>query len=270
MKQYRIGDYAKYLGVTPDLLKHYEDMGIIHPTRSESGYRFYSFSTTNELIESIRLRNYGLTLREIREVLTEHSVDNERMGRLFEENLERLRQEIRLDEALAEDYAAFCLWREPLERRDWDWEIRWSRPMCFLPHTEHYDFLQDPRIYELLNIWMSFIPIVKSTMRADPDGGCTWGFVAEESAVKRLQLPVNEVVERIPSRRIFYYKFRAPLLKMSEESAENPAHPAFQLLRSFGLRHKGAYYRTLRGPADWQKNLGYQYGFYAIPLKEEE
>ena len=40
MEQYRIGDFAKYLGVTPDLLKHYEDMGIIHSSRSESGYRY--------------------------------------------------------------------------------------------------------------------------------------------------------------------------------------------------------------------------------------
>ena len=39
MKEYRIGEFAKYLGVTPDLLKHYEDQGIIRPSRSDSGYR---------------------------------------------------------------------------------------------------------------------------------------------------------------------------------------------------------------------------------------
>ena len=52
MKQYRIGDFAKYLGVTPDLLKHYEDVGIIQSRRSESGYRYYSFSTTVEPLRS--------------------------------------------------------------------------------------------------------------------------------------------------------------------------------------------------------------------------
>ena len=40
MEQYRIGDFTKYLGVAPDLLKHYEDMGIIQSIRSESGYRY--------------------------------------------------------------------------------------------------------------------------------------------------------------------------------------------------------------------------------------
>ena len=76
MEKYRIGEYAKYLGVTPDLLKHYEDMGIIQSARSESGYRYYAFQTTLFLIECIRLRNYGLTLREIQEILNRHSMDN--------------------------------------------------------------------------------------------------------------------------------------------------------------------------------------------------
>ena len=51
IKEYRIGEFAKYLGVTPDLLKHYEDQGIIRPSRSDSGYRYYPFNTTMLLIE---------------------------------------------------------------------------------------------------------------------------------------------------------------------------------------------------------------------------
>ena len=186
MKQYRIGDFAKYLGVTPDLLKHYEDMGIIQSQRSESGYRYYPFHTTTLLIESIRLRNYGFTLREIQEVLQAHSVDNARMEALLAGNTHRLEQEIQLDEALLEDYRDFQVWKQPLEKRDWDWEIRWSVPMCFLPHTDRDDFLQDPRIYEILNPWMSFIPIVKSAMRVEIDGQLTWGFLAREQDVQRL------------------------------------------------------------------------------------
>ena len=69
MKQYRIGDVAKYLGVTPDFLKHYEELGLIHSVRRENGYRYYPFHETMFLIECIRLRNYGMTLREIREIL---------------------------------------------------------------------------------------------------------------------------------------------------------------------------------------------------------
>ena len=180
MKEYRIGEFARYLGVTPDLLKHYEEQGIIHPLRSESGYRYYPFNTTMLLIECIRLRNYGMTLREIREILTAHRMENGIVDLRLSENMLHLREEVQLDEALMEDYENFLSWKEPLKDRAFDWDIRWSQPMLFLPHTDCYDFLEDARIYELLKSWMSFIPIVKSAMRIESDGRVTWGFLAEE------------------------------------------------------------------------------------------
>ena len=180
IREYRIGEFAKYLGVTPDLLKHYEDQGIIRPSRSDSGYRYYPFNTTMLLIECIRLRNYGMTLREIRDILTAHRQDNASVNRRLSENVEHMKEEILLDEALAADYEIFLNWAEPLKSQDSDWEIRWSRPMAFLPHTDRYDFLQDPRIYEILKSWMSYIPIVKSSMKAKRDGRITWGLLVEE------------------------------------------------------------------------------------------
>ena len=269
MKQYRIGEYAKYLGVTPDLLKHYEDMEIIHSERSESGYRYYSFHTTLELIESIRLRNYGLTLREIRAILTAHAADNAQMETIFGENVGRLRQEVLLNEALCEEYAAFRRWKEPLGERGWDWEVRRGRPMLFLPHTDNYDFLEDARIYELLPTWMSFIPIVKSALKLEPGGRPVWGFLAEEESAKKLDLPLNGVVERVPTRKVFLYSFSGRVLRTAEERTDNPEHPAFALLRSFGMESAGPCFRVTLMPADWQKSLGYQYGYYAIALAEQ-
>ncbi len=267
MKQYRIGDYAKYLGVTPDLLKHYEEMGIIQSQRSDSGYRYYPFHTTALLIESIRLRNYGLTLREIREILSTHSLDNEQVEQLLAERMDRLGEEVRLDEALLEDYAAFQTWRQPLDGNDRDWEIRWSEAMCFLPHTDRDDFLKDPRIYEILSDWMSFVPIVKSCMRVEPDGLITWGFLATERDVRRLRLPTNPVVESIPTQKIFYYKFRAQVLRMEHENPTDEPHEAFRQPRALGLAPTGSYFREILRHADWRPTPGYQYGYSAIPIR---
>ena len=41
MPMYSIGDYAKYLGVTPDFLKHYEQFRIVSSKPRENGYRYY-------------------------------------------------------------------------------------------------------------------------------------------------------------------------------------------------------------------------------------
>ena len=110
IREYRIGEFAKYLGVTPDLLKHYEDQGIIQPTRSDSGYRYYPFNTTMLLIECIRLRNYGMTLREIREILAAHYLDTAAVSSRLAENVEQMKKEIHLDEALTSDYEELLAW----------------------------------------------------------------------------------------------------------------------------------------------------------------
>ena len=267
IREYRIGEFAKYLGVTPDLLKHYEDQGIIQPTRSDSGYRYYPFNTTMLLIECIRLRNYGMTLREIREILAAHHLDTAAVSSRLAENVEHMKEEILLDEALTADYEEFLAWQAPLSERDFDWEIRWSKPMAFLPHTDKYDFLQDPRIYEILKSWMSYIPIVKSSMKAERNGRITWGLLVEERMIRQLKLPVNDIVEFYPPYKVFYYKFRAPLMHSSFENFDTSSHPAFQALRKLNLEPRNGYFRTTLMPADWQRDIGYQYGYYAIPVK---
>ena len=267
IREYRIGEFAKYLGVTPDLLKHYEDQGIIQPTRSDSGYRYYPFNTTMLLIECIRLRNYGMTLREIREILAAHQLDTAAVSSRLAENVEHMKEEILLDEALTADYEEFLAWQAPLSERDFDWEIRWSKPMAFLPHTDKYDFLQDPRIYEILKSWMSYIPIVKSSMKAERNGRITWGLLVEERMIRQLKLPVNDIVEFYPPYKVFYYKFRAPLMHSSFENFDTSSHPAFQALRKLNLEPRNGYFRTTLMPADWQRDIGYQYGYYAIPVK---
>ena len=267
IREYRIGEFAKYLGVTPDLLKHYEDQGIIQPTRSDSGYRYYPFTTTMLLIECIRLRNYGMTLREIREILAAHQLSTAAVSSRLAENVEHMKEEILLDEALTADYEEFLAWQAPLSERDFDWEIRWSKPMAFLPHTDKYDFLQDPRIYEILKSWMSYIPIVKSSMKAERNGRITWGLVVEERMIRQLKLPVNDIVECYPPYKVFYYKFRAPLMHSSFENFDTSSHPAFQALRELNLEPRNGYFRTTLMPADWQRDIGYQYGYYAIPVK---
>ena len=267
IREYRIGEFAKYLGVTPDLLKHYEDQGIIQPTRSDSGYRYYPFNTTMLLIECIRLRNYGMTLREIREILAAHQLSTAAVSSRLAENVEHMKEEILLDEALTADYEEFLAWQAPLSERDFDWEIRWSKPMAFLPHTDKYDFLQDPRIYEILKSWMSYIPIVKSSMKAERNGRITWGLLVEERMIRQLKLPVNDIVEFYPPYKVFYYKFRAPLMHSSFENFDTSSHPAFQALRKLNLEPRNGYFRTTLMPADWQRDIGYQYGYYAIPVK---
>lgn len=62
---YRIGEFAEYMGVTPDFLKHYEECGLLDVHHSENGYRYFNFDQSSRILEYMRLRNYGVTVKEM-------------------------------------------------------------------------------------------------------------------------------------------------------------------------------------------------------------
>ena len=266
MQHYRIGDYAKYMGVTPDLLKHYEELGLIRSERAENGYRYYPFYTSALLLECIRLRNYGMTLREIAHILSDNGITDGAMNNKLERNMELLREEISLNQLLLDDYAFCGRIRKMLEHTDHEWIIRSSEEICFLPHTNGYVFLPDERIYEIIKEWMSYVPVVKSIMRVDPERGNIWGLAARRADLERLKIPVNDAVEVLPPKKVLIYYSKGQILPLPDEHAENPSHPVMQLLSSLNLKPDGPYYRVVLMPSDWARPASHQYGLYVVPI----
>ena len=91
-KTYRIGDYARYMGVTPDFLKHYEQFGLVTPEVAENGYRYYPFRESSRLLDCLALRGYGVPLREMSGML--HEDDASAFCQKLDERAEALRRQI--------------------------------------------------------------------------------------------------------------------------------------------------------------------------------
>ena len=56
---YRIAEFAEYMGVTPNFLKHYEECGLFDVHHRENGYRYFNFDQCSRILEYMRLRNYN-------------------------------------------------------------------------------------------------------------------------------------------------------------------------------------------------------------------
>lgn len=63
---YTVGQLAKLAGVTVRALHHYEDEGLLHPTRTANGYRIYGADDVARLQQILLLRSCGLALGDIR------------------------------------------------------------------------------------------------------------------------------------------------------------------------------------------------------------
>jgi DNA-binding transcriptional MerR regulator len=66
----RIGEFAEQAGVTPRTIRYYEDLGLLGPSQREGqGFRYYSDTELGRLKKIEALKQLGLSLEEIGEVL---------------------------------------------------------------------------------------------------------------------------------------------------------------------------------------------------------
>lgn len=66
----QIGEFAKQAGVSVRAIRYYEELGLIHPEkRSPGGFRLYGAQNRKRLAVITFLKEVGLSLIEIRQIL---------------------------------------------------------------------------------------------------------------------------------------------------------------------------------------------------------
>ncbi len=66
----RIGEFAEQAGVTPRTIRYYEGLGLLGPNEREGhGFRYYTEAELTRLKKIDALKQLGLSLEEIGEVL---------------------------------------------------------------------------------------------------------------------------------------------------------------------------------------------------------
>lgn len=266
--EYRIGDYARYMGVTPDFLKHYEQFRIVSSSTRKNGYRYYSFGQSHKIFEAMRLRNYGLSLREIDATLIDDNAD-EVMEKL-DERAEQIERRIQFEQAVLDEHKRLHAWYERIKTCGEDWFVEQAEDMLFLPHTSMRSFLKDERIYEILDSWLTFMPMVKSCMRipagsAEASSAFSWGLIVSASMAEAFQLPINEAVIRLPARKMLFYHFAGK--SWAELDPENPQRNVLhKMLKQLGLSPAGDIYLTMYMYTQVNSE-SIRYGVYCVPIE---
>ncbi len=97
---YSIGDLSQLGGVTPRMLRHYHELGVLVPTDVDvtTGYRRYDASQLAELLQVLALKGLGFALADIKRITDGRVGPSELRGMLV---LRRAELESELDEAAA-------------------------------------------------------------------------------------------------------------------------------------------------------------------------
>ena len=97
---FKIGEISKLYGIGTDSIRYYEEIGMIQPKRSESGYRYYSIHDIWRLNVIRDLRSIGFTMEQIREYLKHHTVSSSLS--MLEEEKKAIAAQIRASENITE------------------------------------------------------------------------------------------------------------------------------------------------------------------------
>lgn len=238
-RSYRIGDFAKYMGVTPDFLKHYEKNGLLDVEQRGGNYRWYGFDQASRILEYMRLRNYGVSVREMHGLLTADAFD---AMRVLDDKVTSIEAEAARMLAVASEHRRLSAWIEERRLKPLDWEVRRVEASRFLPHSNHQDFIKDERIHELLNEWVRWMPVTKSALRlstrdcsGDDTTQVAWGLMLPESVIKKYAIPMNDSVVKLPARKALVFSFLAQEGAFNMDSLAAGQHPAFEKVRELGL-----------------------------------
>lgn len=89
---WKVGELAKLTGLTIRTLRYYDNIGLFGPSaHSESGHRLYTASDIGRLQQILTLKELGLSLDEVRSVI---SGENDRLADIVALQIARLKENI--------------------------------------------------------------------------------------------------------------------------------------------------------------------------------
>ena len=213
-RNYSIGDFAKKAGVSTHFLKFYEEKGILHPKVKENGYRYYDIRDASLVLECFRMKNMGLSVREIEKGIngcTPQEVgamlarqENDLQAQLHLLGLQNLRAALRLCE-------------------QGEWSVRTVPDVWYLPHTIGKEFVQDSRIYDQLPQWLDWMPVVTSAQIVRGNDAhaerMEWGLGLEQAEAAQLGFAPQEPAQLLHLGRVLeiYCSWEIPAEHGSEK-----------------------------------------------------
>jgi DNA-binding transcriptional MerR regulator len=160
----KIGTAARIIGVSPELLRHYERKRLITPSRAdESGYRYYSRRDLSHLFKARFLMSLGFSISEVAELNAgrlSSGIDQGRWLSTVDRHRSALKQRIEREQELLGVLDDYRRQVETLHERIDKFMIEYNPKLYFLRLLREDDIPAGGcRHYAEANKWINLFPI---------------------------------------------------------------------------------------------------------------
>ena len=225
-KRYKIKEFSEEMGVTVDLVKHYEKYGIINPIKEQDcKYRFYTIQHGERILASKRFRNMGFTIRDSAKIMNEYSL--EEIQATLDNKAKDIEKEIRKLNSINKRVIELKEQCELFKECENKIAIMISPGFYFLRQTENAEFDQDEITKERIKEWIEYFPFVTKALKVPKDYftneksiNYQWGLVIGEDTANNIGINCTYPVEYIKPQKCYRYVVAKPYNGSSIEALE--------------------------------------------------
>lgn len=209
--KYRIGEVARILGISTDLLRYYEKKGVVTPEKDSSNdYRYYDSWDINFLVDCLWFKNFGFSIEQIADMVKIPGARE--LSELFSDKEDELRRTIKRCELL--------LLRSERHRGDlqktqdllYRCRIEDSPEFVRFINREGQEYFNTPQTERLARQWLAAMPFNRRCFEISERSGedaCRWGYSLDMDYVRELEFEVCPPMTAVPSRRSVHTVFKS-------------------------------------------------------------
>ena len=203
--RYKIGDVAGILGISPDLIRYYEEKGVVSPSKDpNNNYRYYDTWDINYLIDCLWYKNFGFSIEQIANMVSECSYDA--LHQKLESKGEDILAAIRRQELLLQRIRIFCERLTSTKSYLGKCDLRHSAEFVRYINRRNFTYYNSPVQRELSRKWLRYMPFSRRYFEIPEDalaevrGDYEWGFSLAAQYISEFGVDVKPPVEFMPSR----------------------------------------------------------------------
>ena len=211
--RYKIGDVAGILGISPDLIRYYEEKGVVSPEKDPyNNYRYYDTWDINYLIDCLWYKNFGFGIEQIANMVSECSYDA--LLERLESKSGDIQTAIRRQEMLLQRIRMFCERLTNTKSCIGKCDLRSNAEFVRYINRRNFTYDNRPELQELSRKWLRYMPFTRRYFEIPKDalaevrGDYDWGFSLGMQYVKEFNVEIKPPVEFMPSRMCIHSAFR--------------------------------------------------------------
>ena len=210
---YKIGDVAKILGISPDIMRYYEKKGIVKPHKdSLNDYRYYEVWDVNFLIECLWFKQYDFGMKDIAKIISDSSYDELR------DTLKKKQEELEIKIIYQQQLLArLKLQNQYLDQgREYMGKCDIQDSPEMIRYLNRYNFLYDDseEVQKLGKQWLAYFPFISRCFDISLDvlmnkgTDFAWGFSMLTIFAEKLSVKIDEPVEYVHSCKCLHSVFK--------------------------------------------------------------